>query len=102
MAIAVACHVVFVVESGVMSVVVTCQSMMEPRGIRYRKWSRAAAITVACQGVQACRPKLDQGLSADEVQFHAESDRSSTGSGCRMVLERFTRWRGSAARARAS
>ena len=58
MAIAAACHVEPVVESGVMSVVVICQSMMEPRGIRYRKWSRVMAITVACQGVPACRPKL--------------------------------------------
>ena len=62
MAIAVACHVELVVESGVMSVVVTCQSMMEPCGIRYKKWSRVTAITVACQGVQACQPKLGWGV----------------------------------------
>ena len=62
MAITVACHVEPVVESGVMSIVVTCQSMMEPRGIRYRKWSRVAAITVACQGVQARRSKLGWGV----------------------------------------
>ena len=102
MAIAVACHVEPVVESGVMSIVVTCQSMMEPRGIHYRKWSRVVAITVACQGVQACRPKLGQRLSVDEAWFHAESGRRSIGSGCRMALERFTRWRGPAARARVS
>ena len=100
MAITVACHVEPVVESGVMSVVVTCQSMMEPHGIHYRKWSRVVAITVACQGVQTCRPKLDQRLSVDEVRFHAESDRRLTGSGCRMALERFTRWRGPATGAR--
>ena len=62
MAITVACHVEPVVESGVMSIVVTCQSMMELHGIRYRKWSRVAAITVAYQGLQACRPKLDWGV----------------------------------------
>ena len=62
MAIAVACHVESVVESGVISVVVTCQSMMEPRGIRYRKWSKVAVITVDCQGVQTCQPKLGWGV----------------------------------------
>ena len=62
MAIAVACHVEPAVESGVMSVVVTCQSMMEPYGIRYKKWSRVVDITVACQGVQARRPKLGWGV----------------------------------------
>ena len=102
MAITVAYHMEPVVESGVMSVVVTCQSMMEPRGIRYRKWSRVAAITAAYQGVQACRSKLGQGLSVDEVQFHTESGRRSIGSGCRVALERFTCWRGSAVGARAS
>ena len=102
MAIAVACHVEPVVESGVMSIVMTCQSMMEPRGIHYRKWSRVVAITVACQGVQAHRPKLDRGLSVDEVRFHAKSDRRSTDSGCRMALKRFTRWRGPATGARVS
>ena len=62
MAITVACHVEPIVESGVMSVVVTRQSMMEPRGIRYRRWSRVVAITVAWQGVQACWLKLGWGV----------------------------------------
>ena len=38
--------------------------------------------------------ELGQRLSVDEVRFHAEFDRGSTGSGCRMALERFIRWRG--------
>ena len=69
MAITVACHVEPIVESGVMSVVVTRQSMMEPRGIRYRKWSRVVAITGAWQGVQACQSglKSDSCRSSDEV-----------------------------------
>ena len=81
MAIATACHVEPVVKSGVMSVVVTCQSMMEPRGIRYRKWSRVAAITVACQGVQACRPKLDWGVWWRGLALHLR--------GARMLLASF-------------
>ena len=55
MTITVACHVEPVVESGVMSIVVTRQSMMEPHGIHYRKWSRVVAITVACQRVMEPR-----------------------------------------------
>ena len=45
------CHVESVAESGAASVVMTCQRVEEPRGIRRRKWSRVVAITVACQGV---------------------------------------------------
>ena len=81
MAITVACHVEPVVESGVMSIVVTCQSMMEPCGIRYRKWSRVATITMACQGVQACRPKLDLGVWWREVALRLR--------GARMLLASF-------------
>ena len=81
MAIAVACHVEPVVERGVMSIVVTCQSMMEPCGIRYRKWSRVAAITVACQGVQACRSKLGWGVWWRGVALHLR--------GARMLLANF-------------
>ena len=62
MAITIACHMEPVVESGVMSIFVACQSMMEPRGIRHRKWSRVAAITMAYQGVQAYRSKLGWGV----------------------------------------
>ena len=76
MAITVACHVEPVVESGVMSIVVTRQSMMEPHGIRYRKWSRVVAITVACQGVQACRPKLGWGVWWREVVLHLRGART--------------------------
>ena len=75
MAITVACHVEPVVESGVMSVVVTHQSMMEPHGIRYRKWSRVLAITVACRRVQACRPKLGWGVWWREVVLHLRGAR---------------------------
>ena len=81
MAIAVACHVESVVESGVMFVVVTCQSMMEPRGIRHRKWSRVVAITMACQGVQACRSKLDWGVWRRGVALRLR--------GARMLLASF-------------
>ena len=76
MAIAVACHGEPVVESGVMSVVVTRQSMMEPCGIRYRRWSRVVAITVAWQGVQACRPKLSWGVWWREVVLHLRGART--------------------------
>ena len=62
MAIAVARHVEPVVESGVMFVIMTCQSLMELCGIHHRKWSRVAAITVACQGVEAYRSKLGWGV----------------------------------------
>ena len=41
--------------------------------------------------------ELGQRLSADEVRFRAEFDRGSTGSGCRMALERFIRWKDPAA-----
>ena len=75
MAIAVAYHVEPVVESGVMSIVVTCQSMMELRGIRYRKWSRVAAITVACQGFLACRPKLGWGVWWRGIALHLRGAR---------------------------
>ena len=75
MAITVACHVEPVVESRVMSVVVTRQSMMEPRGICYRRWSRVVAITVAWQGVQTCRSKLGWGVWWREVVLHLRGAR---------------------------
>ena len=40
-------HVELAAESGVMSIVVTCQRVVELRGIRRREWSRVVAITVA-------------------------------------------------------
>ena len=51
MATTMTCHVESVAGNGVASVVVTCQRVEEPRGIRRRKWSRVMAITVVCQGV---------------------------------------------------
>ena len=48
MAITVACHAEPIARSGAVSVVVTCQRVVKPRGIRHRKWSRVVAITVAC------------------------------------------------------
>ena len=51
MAITVTCHVESIAGSGAASIVVTCQRVEEPHGIRHRKWSRVVAITVACQGV---------------------------------------------------
>ena len=48
MIITVICHVESVAGSEVASIVVTCQRVEEPRGIRRRKWSRVVAITVAC------------------------------------------------------
>ena len=41
-------HVELVAESGVVSVVVTCQRVVELRGIHCREWSRVAALIVAC------------------------------------------------------
>ena len=75
MAITMACHMEPVVESGVMSIFVACQSMMEPRGIRYRKWSRVVAIIVACQGVQARQPKLGWGVCWRRVALHLRGAR---------------------------
>ena len=40
-------------ESEVVSVVVTCQRVMEPRGICYREWSGIVAIIVTYQRVRA-------------------------------------------------
>ena len=44
-------HVELAAESGVMSIVVTCQRVVELRGIHCREWSRVAALVVACQRV---------------------------------------------------
>ena len=48
-------HVESVAESGMASVVVTCQGVVEPHRIRHREWSRIVAITVACQRVMEPR-----------------------------------------------
>ena len=34
-----------------MVVIVACQGVVEPCGIRHRKWGRAAMVTAACQGM---------------------------------------------------
>ena len=39
----------FVTESGVVSIIVTCQRVVEPREIHYREWSRVVAIVVTCR-----------------------------------------------------
>ena len=44
-------HVELVVESGVVSVVGTCQRVVEPHEIRYREWSRRMALVVTHQRV---------------------------------------------------
>ena len=44
-------HVELVAESGVVSIVVTCQRVVELHGIRCREWSRMAVLVVACQRV---------------------------------------------------
>ena len=48
---AVQSHVELVAESGVVSIVVTCQRVVEPHEIHCREWRRVAAIVVACQRV---------------------------------------------------
>ena len=44
-------HVELVAESGVVSVVGTCQRVVELHGIHCREWSRRAALVVTCQRV---------------------------------------------------
>ena len=44
-------HVELVAESGVVSIVETCQRVVELHGIRCREWNRMAALVVACQRV---------------------------------------------------
>ena len=44
-------HVELVTESGVVSVVGTCQREVELHGIRCNEWSRMAALVMACQRV---------------------------------------------------
>ena len=44
-------HEEFVMESGVVSVVVTCQRVVGPHGICYREWSGVVAIIATCQRV---------------------------------------------------
>ena len=48
----------FVVESGVVSVVATCQRVVGPYEICYREWSGVVAIVVTCQRVRDCWLKL--------------------------------------------
>ena len=44
-------HMELSAEGGVVSVVVTCQRVVEPHGICCREWSRVTALVVACQRV---------------------------------------------------
>ena len=52
-------HMEFVMESGVVSVVVTRQRVVEPHRIHYREWSRAVAVVVTCRRVRICWLELD-------------------------------------------
>ena len=51
-------HVEFVMESGVVSIIATCQRVVELHGIRCREWGRRAALVVTCQRVWIHRLKL--------------------------------------------
>ena len=51
MAVTMARHVELVAGSGMASVVVTRQGVVEPLRIHRREWSRIVVVTVACQGV---------------------------------------------------
>ena len=44
-------HVELIAESGVVSVVGTCQRVVELHEIHCREWSKMAALVVACQRV---------------------------------------------------
>ena len=48
----------FVTESRVVSIVVTCQRVVEPHEIRCREWSRVVAIIVTYQRVRICQLEL--------------------------------------------
>ena len=85
MAITAACHVEPVVESGVMSIVVTCQSMMEP----LQEVEQSRGYYCGLPGSPSPSAKAQLEFSMDEAQFHAESGRRSIGSECRMALEGF-------------
>ena len=52
-------HVEFVTERGVVSIVMTCQRVVEPHIIHYREWSSVVAIIMTCQRVRICRLELD-------------------------------------------
>ena len=45
--------------SRVVTVIAVCQGIMELRRIRRRKWSRIVAVAVSRQGVQTHRRKLE-------------------------------------------
>ena len=48
--------------SRIVTIIVVCQGVMEPHEIRRREWSRVVAVTTACQGVQTCRLKFGWSL----------------------------------------
>ena len=51
-------HVELVAESGVVSVIVACQRVVELREICCSKWSKVVALVVACQRAWIRRLKL--------------------------------------------
>ena len=53
------------------------QGVMEPCGIRYRKWNRIMVVIVTCQGARICRLKLGSGRSPASVEVRE-------GSSCRL------------------
>ena len=71
MAITVACHVESVAGSGAVSIVVTCQRVVEPRRIRRRKWSRIVAITAASR----VEPVAGSGGAAQNPSQEVEQSR---------------------------
>ena len=52
-----------------MAVTGAYQGVMEPPGIRRRRWSRVMAVTGACQRVQTCRPKFGWSPISVEVRM---------------------------------
>ena len=80
MAITVAYHVEPVTGNGAVSVIATCQRVVEPCRIRRRKWSRVMAVAAARQGVQACRSEFGWSLWRREVVSYPSERSSESGS----------------------
>ena len=55
------------------TVTATCQGMMVLRGVCHRKWGRVVAVLMACQGARICRLKLGSGRSPISVEFRERS-----------------------------
>ena len=45
---------IIVVDTACQRVMGPPQGVMEPRGIRYRKWNRIMVVIVTCQGARIC------------------------------------------------